>query len=199
MSSALTSLRAECKPLAMAVAFEPARHHHYLSALLLLALECDKAILLPKEAMLRLIRLQWWIDALDSGATHNVPLMQDLHGLIDAGEIDKVSLIALVEHWQKAAEHPERLPDGWAALFVLLSGQSTSFSRLLGHNLCAVLQERPDQIAKTDDDKSAYNAGVYPAFMRASGLLVRRGALHQLQADGRLGLWLFWQMLLGRA
>lgn len=199
MSTALSTLRTECKPLAMAVTFEAARHQPYLSVLLLLALECDKAILLPKEAMLRMIRLQWWRDAIDTGTTHNVPLMQDLLELVAARQIDKADLLALVENWQNAAEHPEKLPDAWAALFVFLSGNATSLSRLLGHNLCAVLQERPDQIAKMEAVTSSYKGGGYPAFMRACGLLTKRGASYQLSADGRLGLWLFWQMLLGRA
>ena len=196
IETGLAELRTNCKPLALATAFEAPDLHDKLACIWLFALELDKAVLLPKESMLRLIRLQWWHDALESGNDHNVPLMRDLLALAHKGTIDQEWLFSLIEQWQFVTDEPQRLSECWSMLLQFLSGVDDKNSQLLGHNLFCVLQQRPDKIT---EKLSKMSKTQYASLMRACRYLTYRGEAVDLFEDGTLGFRLFGHMLFGSA
>ena len=196
METGLSELRDSCKPLALATAFEPPKTQYKLACIWLFALELDKAILLPKEEMLRLIRLQWWQDALDSGRDQNVPLVRDLLQLIASGDLDKAWLFSLVEQWQSVSEDPSRLSTCWEMLLQTLGGSTSDEVAALGHNLFCVLQRRPDK-CEVADHRLKLTSVKQAAMLRACRYLVKRGQSVDLFDDGTLGFRLFGHMLFG--
>jgi len=197
MQTGLSELRQICKPLALASAFETPEVQDRLSCVWLLALELDKAVLLPKESMLRLIRLQWWCDALETGRDHNVPLMRDLLDVIAAGKLDKSWLLDLIQNWQIISDRPEALSQSWEALLIKISGKDTQAIRDCGHNLFCALQRRPDMMRPLTL-KSSDLSGNHRYLLKACGYLTKRGEVVDISEDGTLGFRLFIYLLFGR-
>ena len=196
METGLSELRIICKPLALVTTFEAPKMQDNLSCVWLFALELDKAVLLPKEPMLRLIRLQWWQDALISGDESNVPLMRDLLSLIARGELDKDWLVSLIQKWQSVTEDPASLSTCWELLVQSLCGGEGDEFEEIGHNLFCVLQRRPDKCslpAKTS--QIAYDKAQYPALLKACQYVISRGQTVDVFEDGTLGFRLFGHML----
>lgn len=220
MQTGLQELRTICKPLALCVAFEKPADQDRLACIWLLALELNKAVLLPSEPMLRLIRLQWWYDALSTQQAQTAPLMQDLQTLIARGDLQKDWLLRLIGFWQEAADGDDtaiQLTDCWSALLVMIAGGGTGDNNHsnhdLGHHLFLVLQgqpskgpeqEGPEQEGPAQDQPPKLNALWVQAascrsMLRACAYLVRRGASVDLFSDDTLGLRLFGHMLFRRS
>ena len=197
MQTGLSELREICKPLALATAFEPVKVHDRLACIWLLALELDKAILLPKESMLRLIRLQWWYDAIETGNTQNVPLMQDICLLLEMKLLDKDRLFQLIEQWQAVSDAPEQLSHCWEALLVDITQDDQQSIRDIGYNLFCVLQRRPDKLRQIESILATDNTE-HQALLKACRYLSKRGETVDIQEDGTLGFRLFLQFLFSR-
>ena len=121
MSGAWPALREADRDLALALLFAPRRTRDLFADRLSLALECEAAIRVASEPMLAAIRLQWWVEAIESGRHEQVPLMLRLWHRIEAGEADAAGLIDQVGLWQdRLASAPEDLGGCWAACFAML-------------------------------------------------------------------------------
>ena len=122
MSSAWPALREADGDLALALLFAPTRTRDPLADRLSLALECEAAIRVASEPMLAAIRLQWWIDAIDTGRHEQVPLMQRLSKRIEAGEADAATLIEQIGLWQdRLTSAPDDIGSCWAGCFAMLA------------------------------------------------------------------------------
>ena len=197
MQTGLSELREICKPLALATAFEPVKAHNKLACIWLLALELDKSVLLPKESMLRLIRLQWWYDAIETGNTQNVPLMQDICLLLETKQLHKDRLFRLIEQWQAISDAPGNLSQCWEALLVDITQDDQQAIRDIGYNIFCVLQRRPDKLRQIASI-SAMEKTEHQALLKACRYLSQRGKTADIQEDGTLAFRLFLQFLFSR-
>ena len=116
------------RPLALCFVFEPANTQFIAATCLELGFTLDTALATPSESLLAVIRLQWWIDAIQDTATAHVPLAQNLHILIENQPDIGDQLVSVIEHWQNACHDDSRnSQQGWRALWRLLG-------KTLGHN-----------------------------------------------------------------
>ena len=67
------------RPLALCFVFEPANTQFIAATCLEFGFTLDTALATPSESLLAMLRLQWWIDAIQDTATAHVPLAQNLH------------------------------------------------------------------------------------------------------------------------
>ena len=73
-----------------------------LCTVLLLVLELEKA-LVSEEVMIRLIRIQWWDDAISAGTSHHAhPLIRQIITLKEQGILTAETLDGLCESWRSA-------------------------------------------------------------------------------------------------
>lgn len=116
------ALRDADRDLALALLFAQGRSREILADRLNLALECEVAIRAASEPMLAAIRLQWWVEAIETGRHEQVPLMQRLWHRIEIGEADAASLTDQIGIWQdRLASNPEDAGSCWAGCFALLA------------------------------------------------------------------------------
>ena len=109
------------RPLALCFVFEPANTQFIAATCLELGFTLDKALATPSESLLAMVRLQWWIDAIQDTATAHVPLAQDLHVLIENQPGIGDHLVSVIGHWQNACHDDKRnSQQGWQALWQLL-------------------------------------------------------------------------------
>lgn len=166
------------RPLALCFTFEPDDRQFAAATLIELGFTLDTALLTPSESLLAMIRLQWWIDSLQSTATEKAPLAQNLRILCEQQPDMRDRLIGLIGCWQEACQDEQRdSQPGWQALW-----------RLLG----ATFSVAPDQavaagsFAVLSDDASA------SGFTDRSGLLALRR-----MAEGAPSHWLYLLACLG--
>ena len=116
------------RPLALCFVFDPAETQFIAATCLELGFTLDTALATRSESLLAVVRLQWWIDAIQDTAPAHAPLVQNLRILIknqpDIGD----QLVSVIGHWQNAcyAESRNSQP-GWQALWQWLG-------KTLGHN-----------------------------------------------------------------
>ena len=138
MSRAWPSLREADRELALALLFSPAKTRDILADRLNLALECESAIHIASEPMLAAIRLQWWVEAIETGRHEQVPLMLRLSARIEAGEVDAAELTEQIGLWQdRLATAPEDAGSCWAACFAMLAPNHAEAARTIAHCLFA--------------------------------------------------------------
>ena len=120
------------RPLALCFVFEPADRQFIAATCLELGLTLDAALAASSEPLLAVIRLQWWIDAIQDTAPAHAPLVQNLRILIEKQPDIVDQFGTVIGHWQSACHDDNRnSKQGWQALWNLL-GQK------LGHNADAV-------------------------------------------------------------
>lgn len=138
MSGAWPALREADRDLALALLFAPRRTRDLFADRLCLALECEAAIRVASEPMLAAIRLQWWVEAIESGRHEQVPLMQRLCDRIEAGEADAARLTDQVGLWQdRLASAPEDAGGCWAACFAMLVPDHADAAATIARSLFA--------------------------------------------------------------
>jgi hypothetical protein len=109
-----------------------------LCTVLLLALELEKA-LVSEEVMIRLIRIQWWDDAISAGTSHHAhPLIRQIITLKEQGILTAESLDGLCESWRSAAEDRDCLAAAWqtsiACLASIIGASKIGASNMSGSN-----------------------------------------------------------------
>ena len=115
------------RPLALCFVFEPANTQFIAATCLELGFTLDTALATPSESLLAMLRLQWWIDAIQDNAPAHVPLAQNLHILIENQLHIGDQLVSVIGHWQNACQNDNRnSQQGWQALWQLLG-------KTLGH------------------------------------------------------------------
>jgi hypothetical protein len=116
------------RPLALCFVFEPAQTQFIAATCLELGLTLDTALATPSEPLLAVIRLQWWIDAIQDTAPAHAPLVQNLRILMENQPDIGDQFITVIGHWQNACHDDNRnSQQGWQALWRLLS-------KTLGHD-----------------------------------------------------------------
>ena len=116
------------RPLALCFVFEPANTQFIAATCLELGFTLDTALATPSESILAMIRLQWWIDAIQDTAPAHVPLAQNLNILIENQPDIGAQLVRVISHWQNACHDDNRnSQQGWQALWQLLG-------KTLGHD-----------------------------------------------------------------
>jgi hypothetical protein len=166
------------RPLELCFAFEPIDRQFTAATLIELGFTLDTALLTPSESLLAMIRLQWWIDTLQSTATETAPLLQNLRILCGQQPDMRDRLISVIGCWQDSCHDEQRdSQPGWQALW-----------RLLGETFLVI----PDQaaavgkFAMSSDDAAAFG------FTDRSNLLALRR-----MADGAPSHWLYLLACLG--
>ena len=110
------------RPLALCFVFEPAETQFIAATCLELGFTLDTALATPSESLLAVIRLQWWIDAIQDTAPAHAPLVQNLRILIENQPNIGEQLVTVIGHWQNACHDDNRnSQQGWQALWQLLS------------------------------------------------------------------------------
>ena len=166
------------RPLALCFAFESVDRQFSAATLIELGFTLDTALLIPSESLLAMIRLQWWIDSLQSTATETAPLVQNLRILFEQQPDMRDRLIDLIGCWQEACHDKQRNSQhGWQALW-----------RLLGEAFSVA----PDQAAAAGRFAvSSYDETLSVLTDRSSLLALRH------MADGAPSHWLYLLTCLG--
>ena len=109
------------QPLALCFVFEPADTQFLAATYLELGFTLDTALATPSDSLLAVIRLQWWIDAIQDIAPARAPLVQNLRILIENQPDIGDQLITVIGHWQNACYDENRNSQkGWQALWQLI-------------------------------------------------------------------------------
>ena len=117
------------RPLALCFVFEPAETQFIAATCLELGFTLDTALATPSDSFLAMIRLQWWIDAIQDIAPAHAPLLKNLRFLIENQPDIGDQLVTAIGHWQNAChDHNRSSQQGWQALWRLLGEK-------LGHNV----------------------------------------------------------------
>ena len=120
------------RPLALCFVFEPADTQFLAATCLELGFTLDTALATPSESLLAVIRLQWWIDAIQDAAPAYAPLVQNLRILIEDQPDIGDQLVSVIGHWQIACHNETRNSQrGWQELWQLLG-------KTLGYNASQV-------------------------------------------------------------
>ena len=116
------------RPLAFCFVFETAETQFLMATCLELGFTLDTALATPSESLLAVIRLQWWIDAIQDTSPAHVPLVQNLRILMKNQPDIADQLVTVIGYWQNACHDDNRSSEqGWQALWHLLG-------KTLGHN-----------------------------------------------------------------
>jgi len=92
MTGGWQALRASDRDIALALLFAPSSRRDLISDRLHLAIEAENALRLASEPMLAAIRLQWWVEAIETRRHESVPLMERLITHIDANHVSAEEL-----------------------------------------------------------------------------------------------------------
>ena len=110
------------RPLALCFVFDSANAQFVGATCLELGLTLDAALTTPSESLLAVIRLQWWIDAIQDTAPAHAPLVQNLRILIENQPDMRDRLIHVIGQWQNACHVENRNSQpAWQALWQLLA------------------------------------------------------------------------------
>ena len=124
------------RPLALCFVFEPAETQFIAATCLELGLALDTALATPSESLLAVIRIQWWIDAIQNTSPAHAPLVQNLRILIENQPNIGDQLVTVIGHWQNAChDNNRKSQQGWHTLWQLLSktlGQNTDTVARIG-------------------------------------------------------------------
>jgi len=124
------------RPLALCFVFDSANAQFIGATCLELGLTLDTALTTPSESLLAVIRLQWWIDAIQDTAPAHAPLLQNLRILIENQPNMRDRLIHVIGQWQNACHDENRNSQpAWQTLWQLLAerlGQPTDTVAAIG-------------------------------------------------------------------
>ena len=124
------------RPLALCFVFDSANAQFVGATCLELGLTLDAALTTPSESLLAVIRLQWWIDAIQDTAPAHSPLVQNLRILIERQPDMRDRLIHVIVRWQNACcDENRNSQPAWQALWQLLAerlGQPTDTVAAIG-------------------------------------------------------------------
>ena len=124
------------RPLALCFVFDSANAQFIGATCLELGLNLDAALITPSESLLAVIRLQWWIDAIQDTAPAHAPLVQNLRILIENQPNMRDRLIHVIGQWQNACHDENRNSQpAWQTLWQLLAerlGQPTDTVAAIG-------------------------------------------------------------------
>ena len=166
------------RPLALCFAFEPVDRQFAAATLIELGFTLDTALLTPSESLLAMIRLQWWIDSLQSTATETAPLVQNLRIVFEQQPDMRDRLISVIGCWQDSCHDEQRdSQPGWQTLW-----------RLLG----AAFSVAPDQAAAAGRFAMSSDDATASGFTDRSNLLALRH-----MANGAPSHWLYLLACLG--
>ena len=166
------------RPLALCFAFEPVDRQFAAATLIELGFTLDTALLTPSESLLAMIRLQWWIDTMQSTATETAPLVQNLRMVCEQQQDMRDRLIGVIGCWQDSCHDEQRdSHPGWLALW-----------RLLGETFSVA----PDQATAAGRFAMSSDDEIASGFTDRSNLLALRH-----MADGAPSHWLYLLACLG--
>ena len=133
--------------------------------------------------MLAAIRLQWWVEAIETRRHESVPLMERLIAHIDAAAVRADDLVSQVGLWQdRLASAPEDAGGCWGALLALLVPDQAAAAKQVGHALaqpgegeiavllspaCASYDQFPNFEVRGETFRSLVQA--LPGFVRSGG------------------------------
>lgn len=121
MTGGWQALRASDRDIALALLFAPSSRRDLISDRLHLAIEAENALRLASEPMLAAIRLQWWVEAIETRRHESVPLMERLITHIDANHVSAEELSSQVGLWQdRLTSAPEDAGGCWGSMFAML-------------------------------------------------------------------------------
>lgn len=122
MSTGWQALRELDRDLALALLFAPVKNRELLSNITALACEAEAALKVASEPMLAAIRLQWWVEAVETGQTDQVPLAARLVVDIEAGSISKPDILGVIGLWQdRLSSDPEDGAGCWGETFAVMA------------------------------------------------------------------------------
>ena len=187
MSTGWQALRETDRDLALALLFAPAASRDLIADRLSLAIEAETAMRLASEPMLAAIRLQWWVEAIESGSGGSVPLMDRLLGHLDRGSLASADLVAQMCLWQdRLSISPEDAPHGigdcWADCFGALLPSQEQAARQVGRALV-------DPDARVGDEALGLLATADGRWLWMIGLLVRHRRATGGSHDDPLMAW----------
>ena len=166
------------RPLALCFVFDSANAQFVGATCLELGLTLDAALTTPSESLLAVIRLQWWIDAIQDTAPAHAPLVQNLRILIENQPNMRDRLIHVIGQWQNACHDENRNSQpAWQTLWQLLAEQ---------------LGQPPDNVAAIGLFCLSLDAPPPPDITNKKGLL----ALRSTGAEGS-SQWLYLLACLG--
>ena len=166
------------RQLALCFAFEPIDRQFSAASLIELGFTLDTALLTPSESLLAMIRLQWWINSLQSTATETAPLVQNLLIVCEQQPDMRDRLIGVIGCWLDSCHDEQRdSQPGWQALW-----------RLLGETFSVM----PDQAAAAGRFVMSSDDATASGFADRSDLLALRH-----MADGASSHWLYLLACLG--
>ena len=124
------------RPLALCFVFDSANAQFIGATCLELGLTLDAALTTPSESLLAVIRLRWWIDAVQDTSSAHAPLVQNLGILIENQPNMRDRLIHVIGQWQNACHDENRNSQpAWQTLLQLLAerlGQPTDTVAAIG-------------------------------------------------------------------
>ena len=191
------------RPIALCFVFEPADKQFFAASLLQLGFVLDTALSKTSEPLLAMIRLKWWIDALQHDLQETAPLVKDLCILCDNKQDMRDTLIALIGYWQDACQNEERNSQrGWQYLWQFL-GETFSvdpcqaitvglFAMSLNAETEHKFLDRSSLFALRRTEQGNYSQWLY--LLACLGEYRRRG--EQLHLHRKDMLMLGWHMLL---
>lgn len=136
MSGGWQALRAGDRDMALALLFAPSASRDLIADRLHLAIETETALRLTSEPMLAAIRLQWWVEAIETRRHESVPLMERLITHIDTGRVSADDLSAQVGLWQdRLTTAPEDTGSCWGAMFAMMLPEQAAASEQVGRAL----------------------------------------------------------------
>ncbi len=197
------TLRERCPSYAHCLLFASPEQRARFSVLLLLCLELEKA-LVSEEAMVRLIRVKWWEEAiLEAKPTPSHPLVGRILNLKRQSVVNPSELITLVESWQLAAENKQALESAWQKTFCVLvsvKGHEKSASRI-GSQIFHSRTRKPVAPLKADERRALRQLGTLGTVLQGfSFQTFRTDAKKDLHPDDDpLFIFrLFWHLLRGK-
>ena len=142
------------RPLALCFAFETNDRQFAAATLIELGFTLDTALLTPSESLLAMIRLQWWIDTMQSTATETAPLVQNLRMVCEQQQDMRDRLIGVIGCWQDSCHDEQRdSQPGWLALWRLL-GETFSVAPYQAAAAGRFAMSSDDEIASGFTDRS---------------------------------------------
>ena len=142
MTGGWQALRASDPDIALALLFAPSAQRELIADRLHLAIESENALRLASEPMLAAIRLQWWVEAIETRRHESVPLMERLIAHIDAAAVRADDLVSQVGLWQdRLASAPEDAGGCWGALLALLVPDQAAAAEQVGHALAQMVRD----------------------------------------------------------
>ena len=164
-----------------------------LCTVLLLALELEKA-LVSEEVMIRLIRIQWWDDAVSAGTSHHAhPLIRQIITVKEQGILSAEILDGLCESWRSAAEDRDCLAAAWQTSIACLasiigasnmSGGNDEIARKIGAQIFQSRTRQPVTALTLDDRHALIRSGAIKSVLSGlSFMAVRSNTVNSPHPD----------------